>query len=324
MESILERISRILREEDGFLVTAHVNPDGDALGSTAAMGYVLTALGKRFTLYNPTGMIQRFDWLPLPGPLTTTLPTERPRVFIVLDSGDPRRVGQAMYDYMAQGGRIIVIDHHKGTPESGEVNWIDTWFPSVGEMVARLARHLGIPLVGPIAQAIYLAMVTDTGYFSFGNTKPETLELAAELLRNGLDAASLNVLIQGRWRLNRFQLLGAALQRIHLYYDGSVGTVSIPRALMQLTQTGAEDCEGVVNSVRQIEGIKVAVSLREDAPDFIKFSLRSWGATDVQVVARKFGGGGHKNAAGGEIAAPLEEAERMLVEAVGESLGFIG
>lgn len=315
MPSPAARIAKIIRENDDFLVASHLNPDGDAIGSTVALGYVLQALGKRFTLYNQTGMPKTFDWLPLPAPLHTELPSPRPAWTIVLDLGAPDRLGPVLVGVLDRE-RTLVVDHHPDNQHFGVENWVDPEQPSVGEMVAALARELSVPLIGPLGQAVYLAMTTDTGFFTYGNTRPDTFRLAAELMDLGLDIATLNERIRHQFTQDRFRLWGEALTALELVMDGRVGVVSIPRELLDRTGTGAEDCDNLLSFARRIRGMRVGLSLREDEPGRVKFSLRSAGDDDIQAVAAHFGGGGHRNAAGGVIRASLPEARSLLLERI--------
>ncbi len=315
-----DEIIRVLRGNDSFLVASHVNPDGDALGSTAAVGHILTAMGKEFHLYNPTGAPRQFDWVELPGGLSNELPEKGFSWCVVLDCGDLSRVGSDL-ERIVDPKRIINIDHHLGNPHFGAVNWVETGFSSTGEMTALLAEDLGVELSGPLGEAVYLAVATDTGWFSYNGTRPETLELAARLLRNGLDLGRVNAKIKNQWSLNRIKLWSGVLGDLGLFYDGQVGAIRISRALLDATGTTVEDCDGLINDVLRVRGVKIAVSVREVVPGEVKFSLRSVPDINVQAVAASFGGGGHKNASGGSVKEDLPKARALLVEAAGRALG---
>lgn len=314
-------IADLLRREDGFLVASHSNPDGDALGSLAAMGHLLAALGKRFALYNQSGVPAGYDWLPLPGPVLTRVPADGFAWTIVLDCGAAHRVGDDLAPRLAPE-RTINIDHHLGNPEFGAVNWVDTTMSSVGEMVAHLAHDLDAPLDGPLGEAVYLAMVTDTGSFTFGNTQPRVLSLAAEIISLGLDVAAFNHKLLNSWSPGRLALWSLVLGRARYARDGKVGLVRIGRADLEATGTTALDTDNLVNMVRRVRGVQVAVSLREDEPRRIKFSLRSSGDVNVQAMAATLGGGGHRNAAGGTVEADLDTAEAVVEAAVAKGLGL--
>ena len=313
----IEHIARVLRTEDDFLITSHLNPDGDALGSMAALGFVLARMGKRFVLYNASGLPVDFDWLTLPAPVTDTLPTRNGQWTVTLDCGDLGRAGRQLAQH-AEPQRLINIDHHLGNPEFGAINWVDTAMSSTGEMIARLAAELGFVPDGALGEAVYLALVTDTGYFSYDNTTPATMALAAEIMRLGLKPGPFNANVQNQYTLERVKLTSEVLSKARLTNNGSVGLISISAEDMRTTNTTPADTDGLINTIRRVKGVKVSISLREDAPGQIKFSLRSSGDVNVQPVAAHFGGGGHKNASGGMISAPLDVAERKMLKAVDE------
>ncbi|MBN2139453.1 MAG: bifunctional oligoribonuclease/PAP phosphatase NrnA [Desulfovibrionaceae bacterium] len=322
MDAPIRAVARTIKDNESFLVASHFNPDGDAIGSTAAMGHILKALGKKFALYNASGLPERFAWLDLPGPLLDALPSRAadPKVWLLaLDCGSPARLGQDLAARM-NPDRTVNIDHHLGNPEFGAVNWVDPAQASVGSMIADLARDLGLELKGPLAEAIYLALTTDTGFFTYGNTTPEALELAAALMRGGLDCQRLNQAIRDQWPERRLKLWSRVMARVRLELDGEVALAVVTAGDLKDTGTTVEDTENLVNFIHRLEGLRVAALLREDGPGTYKFSLRSRGEDDVQAVAAGFGGGGHKNAAGGSLRADLAAAEKRLLEALKQAL----
>jgi len=321
MESQILRISEILKTEDDFLVAAHYNPDGDAIGSTCAVGHILTALGKKYTLYNPSGVPKRYDFVNKPAPIIDTLPEIMPKWTIVLDCGAKDRIGD---DLMARidESRIIDIDHHLGNGDYGEANWVDVRQPAVGTMIAELALALEVPLVGGLAECIYLAVATDTGFFTYGSTTPESLELAARMLRHGLDMATMNKLITKQWSEERMRLWTEVMNTVELYAEKKVAVAAITAEMYERTDTTSDDTENIINFILRLKPVRVAATLREEGPDTYKFSLRSYGDDNVQKIATRFGGGGHKNASGGSIQAPLDEAKTVLVDTIRGELGI--
>jgi len=179
---------------------------------------------------------------------------------------------------------------------------------------------MSLPLTGGLGQAAYLAMVTDTGNFSYGNTRPSTLETGAEILRQGLKPASFTASHQNQWPLARFKLWSEVLADARLDVANHVMLSRVTLNLFERTGTSRQDCEGMVEFLRRIKGVRVAVLLREETPVRVKFSLRSQGADDVQRIAAQFGGGGHRNASGGSIDQPIDQAEQILLRAVRESI----
>jgi phosphoesterase RecJ-like protein len=311
------RILEILSQEDDFLLACHAGPDGDALGSMSALGHILTKLGKRFRMYNESGVPEHLRILRLPGEVLTEPPADTPKWIITMDCGDLERTGDAFTAY-AQGKRIVNIDHHLGNPMFGEVNWVDTGYSSVGEMIAGLAEGLDIPLDGDIGEGVYMALVSDTGYFAYGNTKPKTMRIAADIVERGLDPGDFNVRLQNTWSLNRLQLMSAVLDKAALHFGGRLGVVVVTLDMMRTTGTTAADTEGLVNYVRRIRGVEASALLREDEPGIIKISLRSPGIINVQELAARFGGGGHRNASGARMEGSPEAVLKKILDAFAE------
>ncbi|GAU09611.1 DHH family phosphoesterase [Desulfoplanes formicivorans] len=321
MTTSMDRIPEILQTEDEFLIVSHFNPDGDAIGSMAAMGWILTSLEKRFRMYNVSGMPDRFAWLSMPAPVETELPADKPGWTIVLDCGDSNRVGQDLAKRLGKA-RVINIDHHQGNPLFGQINWVDTQISSTGEMVAGIAQHLGIPLSGDMGEAIYLALVSDTGWFSYGNTSSQTMELAADIIRQGLRPDIFTPRLNYNWTPSKIRLMGRAMAGARFYSRGKIGVVSASSTDFAKTGATGDDTEGLVDMVRNVGSVVVAVSFREEESRKIKFSLRSTGEVDVRQVAARFGGGGHINASGGVIHASLDSAESQMVKMIQDTLGI--
>lgn len=321
MENPIQRISEIISGHDEFLVASHYSPDGDAIGSICALGHILAALGKKVRLYNPSGLPSRYAFIEMPAPIERELPESLPRWTFVLDCGSGERMGPALSARSTETD-FINIDHHLGNDEFGAVNWVDAGQPAVGTMIALLAEALDVPLTGPLAECVYLAVATDTGFFTYGNTTPESLELAATMLRDGLHIALMNERITKQWSENRMKLWTEAMGSMELFLDKRVCATVITKEMFAHTGTTNVDTENLINFLRRLKTVRVAAVLREEGPDFYKFSLRSFGDDNVQQVAAAFGGGGHKNAAGGSINAPLAEAKARLVQAVADQLGL--
>lgn len=314
----LQRIVEHIRQSDDFLITSHVSPDGDALGSMLALAELLTALGKKVTLFNESGTPDRFLWLTPQHEIRQDLPEQMPPTIFVLDCGGPERAGKVIAPWF-DSTFVINIDHHLGNPLFGTINWVEQRASSVGEMIGVLARQLGVALSGFLGEYIYLSLTSDTGDFRFSNTRPETLEMAAEILRTGLLPGPFHEQKQSTGTLNQLRMRGTVLQQAELHAQGRVTLISFSRELFAHTGTGPEDTEGLVNTVLYVQNVLVAISLREDS-DRIKFSLRSKGSVNVQAVAARLGGGGHRNAAGGHLFLDMEQAKKALLQAVSEEL----
>ncbi|QJT10602.1 DHH family phosphoesterase [Oceanidesulfovibrio marinus] len=320
MPPVVDEILNILRTEDNFLVAGHATPDGDAYGSAVAVCFLLKTLGKRFVHYAANGTPPSMDWLGHPDMAHTSLDGFTPGWSIVLDSGDISRLDPEAAAAVVPE-HTVNIDHHLGNSQFGALNWVDPSEPAVGTMVAQLARRLDIPLAGDLGEAVYLAIVSDTGHFSYGNTRPETLELAAEIVRLGLDLGAFNAKLEKSWTPQRLQLWSHALGESVLHCDGKIGMVRIRKDILEQTHSTRYDCDGLVEIMRRVKSVRIAVSLRE-TEDGVKVSLRSHGDDNVQQVAQRLGGGGHKNASGATVHGTMDEAEQLIVRYGSEILGL--
>lgn len=314
------------QENRRLLVASHINPDGDAIGSTLSFAHIARACGFEVRLLLVSGTPKNFRWLPQPWPAAATIEELggwAPHVLVTLDCGDARRAGPALEAFFlkkilpAPGWEHTVsinIDHHTGNPEFADINWVEPNWAATGEMVGVLAEHLGIPLTGDLAVALYLTLVSDTGNFSFANTRGSTMALAARILEQGLDIGAFTAASENNWTLERMHAWGSLMQQITLHADGKIACVIVPRALMVAGGLRKADLDGFAAMLRRIQGVQVGVYIREDEPKLCKISLRSMGDINVSAIAASFGGGGHVAAAGAELAMSPEAAKTAVLE----------
>lgn len=314
-----EEMAAIIQQFDNIVIVAHGSPDGDAIGATGAMGSLVKALGKRFVLYNATGIPDYLEWVPLPGKLVTkpsAIPF-KPGLIIVLDCGDAWRMGKELLAVFPEYPSVN-IDHHLGNPMFASLgNWVDPGMAATGQMVAAVADAAGVPLTGELAQCVYLSLVSDTGSFTHGNTSAAVFTLAARLVANGLDAAAMREKLDNQWSMPKTKLWGKLMQTLSLECDGMVAVC--PVTMEEIGSFGAvrEDLEGFAEQMRRIKGVRVAMLIRQDPGNRCKLSLRSSGSDDVRSVAALFGGGGHLNAAGATIDdADMDAVTRQTIKAI--------
>lgn len=313
-----QHIAGLLSQHDEYLIAAHTNPDGDALGACAAMGYILQAMGKKFVIYNESLLPASLDWLPRPGPLCHDLGSLPfvPQVAIILDCGDMHRTGPALTAFLPSIASIN-IDHHVATPAYASLyNWIDPSMAATGQMVSYIAKAAGIALEGPLAENLFVAIVTDTGSFSHNNTSATVLRLAAEMLDNGLDVATLRENMENRLSLSGLRLQGELMTRFTLHSAGRVAFVLVTQDDFTRYNATKDDVDGIINRLRQVRGVIIAAVLREDNPQLCKLSLRSSGNINVRSIAATMGGGGHKNASGATIALSPTDAQKLTLDAI--------
>ena len=317
-----ERMALAFSDLDQVIVAAHVNPDGDAAGAVAAACHVLRSMGKEFMAYAQPGLPAYLDFFPMPGVVHTTLahPPFKPRCAVLLDCGEPERLGRELAACLPELVTVN-IDHHLGGNGMGSAaNWVEPTAAATAQLMAYVALAAGLPLTGDLATAIALGIITDTGGFCHGNTSADVLYLTAHMVEHGCDLALLREKLENTWSRGRLTLWGQLLQRASLERGGSV--CFCPVHLEDLRKCGAlkEDLEGFVEQLRRLRGVHVAAVLREDSPNCCKFSLRSYGSIDVRSAAARLGGGGHRNAAGGTLRTEMTAASAQLLAAIAEEL----
>lgn len=317
------RMAAAIAGLDRTIVSGHINLDGDALGSMAAAGHILRALGKEYVLYSATKLPSYLDFFPLPAVLHTSL--ERlpftPASILMLDCGEASRLGEALAARVPTLS-VLNIDHHLGNTVDSLHHWIEPEAAATAQLMAYTALAAGLPLTGDLATSITLGIVTDTGGFCHGNTSADVLSLAAHLVSEGCNLAALRSRLENNWSLGRMRLWSRLMERARLDRNGSLAFCSV--LLEDLRQCNAlkEDLEGFVEQLRRLRGVTAAALLREDAPGVCKFSLRSAGLTDIRSAAATLGGGGHRNAAGGTLKLTPDKAERVLLAALTTQLDY--
>jgi len=313
------RICEIIQQNRRFLILSHTNPDGDAIGSLFALGRVLRSLGKEVFLCNESGVPERFAWLAAADQeVLREPPLEGIDWAFALDCGDASRMG----DTVERGidlGHTVNIDHHQDNSGFAAINWVEAR-SSVGEMIALLARDLDISLSGALGEALYLALVTDSGFFSYSNTTPESLRIAADILEQGLDLDRFSANLQRQWSLGTVKLHGLALQNAYLAEGGRVGVVTVDESTLERTGATWEGSENLVDYMRRVRGVQVSLCLKGESPGRTKISLRSWGEVDVSAIASSLGGGGHANAAGGLLYTGMRDAEKRVLWRIAQEL----
>lgn len=311
---IPENLKELVARHGRFLISSHSNPDGDAIGSELALLRLLRQAGKRALIWNfhPTPGTYRA----LPDSATIHVGAEPPSGFpgafdcaVVLECPTLDRTGIA--DALA-GLPLLNIDHHLGNAGYGVANWVDTSAPAVGVMVAALARDLGLAVDPATADCLLLALVSDTGGFRFSNATPDAFEAAAVLVREGAQPERVSQWLNESQPEGAVRLLGEMLATLELHAGGRVATVHLTQAMFARAGAVPGDSEGLVDTPRTIAGVEAVALLRETGPGQWKVSLRSRGPVDVQAVAQRRAGGGHKNAAGCKVTGELGVLKREL------------
>lgn len=320
----LGRAVEVLRDAERVLVSGHENPDGDSLGSAIGVGLVAERLGADVVYFGVDPVPFNFEFLPRADRFVSALPDGwLPDVTVILDCSERHRVGAAFPDD-AWGASVVCLDHHRThDPNVADVFVHDVRAAATGELVLRLADAAGVALDRDLAVPIYCALMTDTGSFRYGSTRPETLEMAARLLRAGVDTWEIASAVYESEPIERLRLMRCVLETLEVSESGKLATIVITDDVFATTGADTTMTDGLINLARSVRGVEVAAQLTEQPDGSFRVGLRSRGQVDVGRVAERFGGGGHRNAAGftstralGDLRDELDSALRAIVDDV--------
>ena len=317
--STFAEIGRALRDHQRFAVLSHVRPDGDALGSQLALALSLQELGKTVRVWNEDGMLEKYSFLPH-AELLTKPPAAKEDVDLVvaLDTAVQTRLGTAL-DAVGSAKMMINIDHHPSNPAYGDLVYVDPASPATGQILFELIADQKLPLTKEIAENLYVAISTDTGSFQYPNTTARTFEIAAGLIRIGVDVGRVSQLLYENYPRRRIELLRELLGTMRFEGKGRVASFSLSLEMAKRLGVLPEDNEGLIDHLRAIRGVIVAVFFEELPDGKVRVSMRSKSEeADVCAICMKFGGGGHTLAAGARVRGTLAEVEQKVLEAICE------
>lgn len=311
----VRRIKAAIKKFNKFLITSHINPEADAVGSQVAMASLLRKLGKVAVMLDdsPAPSVLQF----IKG--TEEISKEMPHDFdyqavIILDSPDLARIGR-VNEYIKKDAVIINIDHHVSNINFGKFNWVEPEFSSAGEMVYGLFKAFKVKIDLDDAIALYVAIMTDTGSFRYSNTSSKTHRIAAELVDIGVQPYEMHTKIYETSSIQDTNLLGESLQTMKLTEDGKIAWLWVTKEMLKKTKASLEGTEGIINFARSIGGVEIAILFRETGTeDRVKVSFRSKGKADVNKLAAAFNGGGHPTASGCTVFGKIEEVEKKVLE----------
>lgn len=314
----------LVRRHQKFLITTHVRPDPDGLGSQLGLADVLERMGKHVRLVISSNWPPRYDFMD-PGKRIRRfqLPGDEYRdaeVIVILDTGTWAQLGDFGPFMKTVTVPKVVIDHHLSQDDLGALRLLDTSAEATGRLVCEAADALGQPLSAAAANFLFSAVATDTGWFRHKNTSPATFALAERLMHAGANPSLLYDLLYEQNTVPRLKLLGRMLERIQLVEDGRVAYSEIH--LTDYAATGAipQDTEEMVNFTRAIIGVEVGLFFLEQPAGGVKVSFRSRTQVDVARVAEQFGGGGHRLASGATLMTTLAEAKQRVLAAIAQAL----
>ncbi|GIU81012.1 MAG: bifunctional oligoribonuclease/PAP phosphatase NrnA [Acidobacteria bacterium] len=314
---MLSQVIELIESKQKFAITTHVRPDGDGIGSSLGLYWLLRSLGKDVEIIVRDQI--PFSYLSLPGAKeirrVSEIDKEYDAVFVIECSGLERPGIKNLESQFT-----VNIDHHVTSERFGKINWIDATASAVGEMIYNLCKAIGGKITPEIAECLYMALVTDTGSFLFSNTTDRTLKVASELVKFGASPSKISEVVYNSHSWSRIELLREVLNTVRRDPSGRVAWMR--QSLEMVEKTGAVDGDnaGFVNIPLSAKEIKAVVYMRETQPQTYRVSLRSKGEIDIAKVAEKFGGGGHKNAAGCRVQGDWDYWEKQIVKAVIEAV----
>jgi phosphoesterase RecJ-like protein len=317
----ITRIADAIRARQSFVLSSHARPDGDAIGSQLAMAFALRALGKDVRVVNRD---------PAPPPLMAFAGVPDIEIAgkvdgdfdaaIIMECGDLARTGVEGLDR----GFVINIDHHPGNTGYGQLNWFDPAAAACGEMVFDLVVGLGVPLTAEIATHVYVAILTDTGSFHFSSISPRTFDICRGLLEAGVDPVGVARSVYDSGTMARLKLSGALLSGMQIDPTGRIALLYLDHEIARAAGGTYEDTDGLINEPLTVKEVQAVVFFKHVQGDEYRVSMRSKGVIDVNAVAKEFGGGGHKNAAGCTAVGHIDALRQLFVEKVSGTTGWMG
>ncbi len=309
----------LVGRNDRFLLTTHVRPDADGLGSKLALAETLEAMGKHVQLVIASVFPKRYDFMDPQRRIKRFSPPgdeyRDVQVAIVLDTGTWNQLGDFGPFLKDLSAAKVVIDHHVSQDPIADLQLVDTSAEATGRLVFEAINALQTPLSASAANYLFVALAMDTGWFRHKNTTPKTFALAEKLVASGAQpTASYDELFELN-SLGRLKLMGLVLSRLQVVHDGRIAFTEVHRSDYEATGALPQDTEDLVNFARSVDGAQVGLILMEQPAGGIKVSFRSQSA-DVAKVAEQFGGGGHKLAAGAILDTTLDDAREKVLNAV--------
>jgi phosphoesterase RecJ-like protein len=311
-KTLIKEIADVLLNSTGVIVSSHVDPDGDGIGCMVALWRTLRAKNISSFMIWDEEVPERLNFLIEDCEITKNEPDVYD-IAVVLDSGDLNRLKPKFKRMLVKCEKVINIDHHKSNVMFGDINFVDVYSSSASEMVLELVDTLDVELTFDIALPIYVGIITDTGCFSYVNTKVKTHLNAIRLIKAGVDPYLVYKVLNENRDIKFLRFLGNVLKSIKLESNGRIALIKITEDMLNANQFDSREINGFIDFARSVKGIDVAVLMREENGK-VRVSLRSKGKVDVNEVAKAFGGGGHEKAAGFLIDGTINRAESIVLD----------
>ncbi len=318
----LDALAALIRQGPRRCVVAsHIRPDGDAIGSVLALALALERFGHTVTALNEDGVPESLRFLPGSERVIRPAGPVDADIAFALDNATQPRLGEGVNAAIAAVPVLVNVDHHISNSRYGQWHYIDAAAPATGQIVADWLEAAGVEIDAAIAENLYTAISTDTGSFQYSNTTPATHRWAARLIETGLDVGDLNRKIYQSSPLRRLKLLGELLQVLDVSPDGRVASWHLTADMLARVGACPEDSENMIDHIRDIDGVIVAAFFEELSDGKVRLSLRSKDARfDASALCARFGGGGHKMAAGARLRGPIGEARSQVLSSIHEAL----
>jgi len=313
-------IVEAMRSYERFVVSSHARPDGDSIGSALAMAYALRFLGKTVRVVNSDRAPAPF--LALPGVAAIEVAATVDGDFdasVIMECSDLGRTGVTGLDR----GLVINIDHHPGNTGYGDLRWFDPSASACAEMVYTIIEALGVPMTIEIATHLYVAILTDTGSFHYSNITPRTFDIAGRLIAAGVDPVRVARQVYDSNNLGRLRLFGAVLNGMRIDSSGRVAVLYLDHGMARDAGATYDDTDGLINMPLTVKDIQAVVFFKQSDGDDYRVSMRSKDRIDVGAVAKLYGGGGHKNAAGCSASGSLDALTRIFIEHVTRAIAAV-
>ena len=315
--NIYHKILDLINQHSSFAISAHVNPDGDSIGSQLAVYSFLTDLNKHVRIFNTDSIPSNYRFLPLSDKIEQpdTLDGYSPEVLIVLDASTLVRIGGHLSKALVPEQVTINIDHHASADHFGDYNLVETSASSTCEIIYKLIQLSSAKVSYKQATALYTGIMFDTGCFRYSNSTPQVHRIAANLIDQGIEVDKIYRNVYETNPVQRLRLLTKALETVELTPDGKIVSLMVDQKMLNYTDTTLEDVDGIINQIRSIDTVEVAIMAASNTPGQSKISMRSKDYVDVGKVCAEFGGGGHARAAGCLIDKSCKDALETVVEA---------
>ena len=311
LETEFKRLEELIVNSETFFLAGHLNPDGDTIGSMLAIASVLKRFGKKARLFSQDPVPENLKFLPGASSVHSRPSKGKFDAAILLECSNPARGGN-LEPVLKRCGKVVNIDHHKTSEFYGDINIVEPHSSSTAEIVYRLLYNMNVNISRREASCLYTGIVTDTGRFHFPATSPRTLEVASRLLETGFKFSRVNDLLYATKACEGLKVLGRAMESLELKAGGKLAVMTLKEKDFSDFGARSEHSENVINYGMMPPGVKVAVMFREEA-ERVSVTFRSRGHLDVSLVAKAFGGGGHRNASGCRIKGGLEAARAKVL-----------